>query len=587
MKYALSMSSTGAAKPSGVLSAFRKLWPFMKNDRNTLILAFIAIVVNAGLTLLSPLLIGYTIDAYVTTGQYGGVLLFSLILLGTYIVAFVANYYQTILMGSVGQRLLFSLRNAVFTKLQELPVAFFNQNKAGDLISRINNDTDKLNQFFSQALMQFIGNAFMIIGAGIFLLVINPTLGSAALAPAVVLLILTQVLGAWIRRKNLASLQALGGMSAEIQESLNNFKVVVAFNRRDYFRVRFDDANEKNFSASVRAGIANNIFTPIYGLASNLALLIVLTFGIYLLSHGLFAIGLLISFLSYVTRFYDPLRQLASVWASFQAAMAGWDRISAILSLESDLTVVKSESAESSAALLTFRDVHFAYPDGQEVLHGINLELQPGKTYALVGPTGGGKTTTASLMARLYDPTEGTVLLDGKDIRSYEHSERTRKIGFILQEPFLFTGTVRDNILYGNERYQDLSDEALADELKKDTLDTLLERFENGLQTKVTSGGDAISLGQKQLIAFIRAVLRHPDLLILDEATANIDTVTEKLLDEILHKLPASTTRVIIAHRLNTIANADEIYFVNAGDVIRAGSFEHALDMLLHGKRAS
>ncbi len=190
-------------------------------------------------------------------------------------------------------------------------------------------------------------------------------------------------------------------------------------------------------------------------------------------------------------------------------------------------------------------------------------------------------------MARLYDPTEGAVLLSGRDIRSYEAQERTNKIGFILQEPFLFTGTVRDNILYGNEQYQNYSNQQLETVIKSAGLEALLARFDQGLQTVVAATGDGLSLGQKQLIAFIRAVLRHPEVLILDEATANIDTVTESLLEDILKKLPASTARVIIAHRLNTIANADEIYFVNAGDVIKAGSMEHAVNMLLHDKRES
>jgi ATP-binding cassette subfamily B protein len=213
--------------------------------------------------------------------------------------------------------------------------------------------------------------------------------------------------------------------------------------------------------------------------------------------------------------------------------------------------------------------------------------LQEGKTYALVGPTGGGKTTTASLMARLYDPSIGQVFLNGKDIRSFSDEERTHKIGFILQEPILFTGTVRENILYGNESHHSLSNEQLEVVIHEAGLERLLKRFDKGLETKLTASGDAVSLGQKQLIAFIRAVLRNPELLILDEATANIDTVTEQLLDDILRNLPASTTKVIIAHRLNTIKNADEIFFVNAGEVVRAGSMDHAMEMLLHHNRKS
>ena len=190
-------------------------------------------------------------------------------------------------------------------------------------------------------------------------------------------------------------------------------------------------------------------------------------------------------------------------------------------------------------------------------------------------------------MARLYDPSAGRVLLDGRDIRSYEPDERARKIGFILQEPFLFTGTIRDNILYGNEQYRNYSDDQLMTLLNERNVGGLLSRFEQGLQTKVVAVGDAISLGQKQLVAFMRAVLRDPELLILDEATANIDTVTEQQLEQILDKLPSSTIKVIIAHRLNTIANADEIFFINSGEIIPAGSMQRALDMLMHGKRVS
>jgi len=376
-------------------------------------------------------------------------------------------------------------------------------------------------------------------------------------------------------------------MSAEIQESLNNFKVIIAFNRRDYFRKRFDEANTDNYNTAVRAGIANNIFLPVYTLLSSVAQLIVLAYGIYLISVGDFTVGLLVSYLSYANSFYNPLRQLATLWTSFQTAMAGWDRISQILSLETNLVTVPEKPNEKSDALLEFRNVHFAYPGGNEILHNINFKLERGKTYALVGPTGGGKTTTASLIARLYDPTQGTVFLDGKDIRSYEADVRTRKIGFILQEPFLFTGTVKENILYGNEIYKDSSNEELELALGKSNLGSLLAMFENGLETKVLSSGDSISLGQKQLIAFMRAVLRNPEVLILDEATANIDTITEQLLSDILEKLPETTTRVIIAHRLNTIQNADEIYFVNSGEVIPAGSLDDAINMLLHGKRVS
>lgn len=579
-------------KPSGkdhkgtFSAAIKRLIPFMAGEKRNIIIAMMAIVVTSGSSLLAPAIIGYTIDTYIKTKDYAGVLKFSGILAIIYTSGLITSYIQTTRMGGVGRRVLFRLRNAVFTKLQELPVAFFNQNKAGDLISRINNDTDKLNQFFSQALMQFIGSAFVIFGAGIFLLSFNIRLGAAALMPALLVLIVTKLISSWVKRKNTKSLQAMGGMSAEIQESLDNFKAIVAFNRLDYFREKFNTANQANFSASVKSGLASNIFLPMYSLASSLAQITVIAYGIYLISTGNITIGLLIGFLLYVNSFYGPLRQLASVWQSLQLALASLDRISEVLDLESDLLVLPLEKT-SISSVVEFKNVSFHYTEGIDVLRDISFALQKGKTYALVGPTGGGKTTIASLMARLYDPSFGVVFLNGKDIRSFQPEERARKIGFILQEPFLFTGTVRDNILYSNELYIQYSDEQLVEALEKANLTGLLSRFEKGLETKVVSSGDAISLGQKQLIAFMRAVLRNPEILILDEATANIDTVTEQLLEEMLEKLPIDTTRVIIAHRLNTIEHADEIFFVNSGSIVPAGSFDQAVEMLLHGKRES
>ena len=585
MSYKLNTSEASEQKEP-IWKALARLLPLMQGEGRNVAIAFCAILISSATALISPLIIGHTVDTYIATRDYGGVFMWSGILLAVYVVGLVSSYTQTRTMGGVGRRILFNLRNAIFNKLQDLPVAFFNQNRSGDLISRINNDTDKLNQFFAQALMQFLGNAFLIVGAGILLLVLNIRLGSASLVPAVLVLIVTQLIGGWVKRANFKSLQTLGGLSGEIQESLANFKVIVAFNRLDYFRQKFAEANTANYAASVKAGVASNVFIPIYGLAYNFGQLIVLAYGIYLISTGDMTAGLLIGFLLYVNNFYNPLRQLASIWSSLQLALAGLDRISEVLALKSDMAIVPA-APTSSTSVMEFADVSFRYPGGEDVLKSVSFSLERGKTYALVGPTGGGKTTTASLMARLYDPSGGTVLLDGKDIRAYTPEERADKIGFILQEPFLFTGTVRDNILYGNAKLAGLTDEALRQTLEDAGLSGLLARFEQGLETPVSSGGDAISLGQKQLIAFIRAALRNPELLILDEATANIDTVTEQLLDEILKKLPATTTRVIIAHRLNTIDNADAIYFVNGGTVTLAGSMERAVDMLLHGAMQS
>jgi len=568
-------------------TTLKGLLTLMDKERKNMYIAMIFIFINSGLNLIAPYLIGHAVDNFLITKQYDGVIKYSIILFVIFLFALVSGYTQTQLMGRVGQRMLFNLRNSVFNKLQELPIDFFNQNKAGDLISRVNNDTDKINQFFSQSLVQFMSSIFTMTGAGIFLLSLNIELGLAALAPALLLFIFTRSISPWVKNTNAANMKSTGGMSAEIQESLNNFKVIVAFNRRDYFRKRFDEVNNENYQTAIKAGIANNIFMPVYSFLSIIGQMVVLAFGIYLISIGQFSIGLLISFLGYINSFYNPLRQIAALWANFQVALAGWDRISHILAMENNLPIISTTEKENTCCVLSFRNVSFSYVAGNEILKDVNFSLERGKTYAFVGPTGGGKTTTASLMSRLYDPTSGSIILNGVDIRSYSAGDRTAKIGFILQEPFLFTGTLRDNILYGNECFNELSNEELMGELKEVSLEGLVERFDGGLTSEIKSSGDGISLGQKQLIAFMRAVIRRPELLILDEATANIDTVTEQLLEDILKKLPKTTIRIIIAHRLNTIENADEIYFVNAGSVIKAGSMNEAVELLMNGKIAS
>jgi ATP-binding cassette, subfamily B, bacterial len=551
-------------------------------------IALAAVVVSSATGLVGPLVIAHAVDTHIAAGDMAGLLRSGALLLVIYVTAFVATYLQTWTMGSVGRHVLFTLRNTLFTRLQSLPLDFFNQNRSGDLISRINNDTDKLNQFFAQSLVQLASNVFLMGGAVGFLLVLHLRLGLAALVPALVVFALTRMTGGRVQRLNVRSLQSLGGLSAEIQESLANFKVVVAFDRRDYFRTRFEEVNARAFSAALASGLAGSVFFPLYGLAHNAAQVIVLVYGISLIALGPDAgmtIGLLIAFLLYVNSLYMPMRQLAAVWVSFQQALAGLDRISAVLALESNMPVAPGAPTHPGRGILTFDAVGFAYPAGSRVLHDVSFTLERGRTYAFVGPTGGGKTTTAALMARLYDPTEGRVLLDGRDIRSWTSEERARRIGFILQEPFLFTGTIRENVTYGHPILAGRDDAELLQRLRERNLGELLARFERGLDTPVTASGDSLSLGQKQLVAFMRTVLRDPDVLILDEATANVDTVTERQLTRILAGLPDTTTRVVIAHRLNTIAGADEIFFVNGGSVTAAGSMEHALELLLHGKR--
>ena len=385
MNYDLNKAPEKGETKLPFFASMRKMVTIISGERRNLNIAFTAIFLNAGLSLTGPYLVGYTIDNYVQAKNYHGLLVYSGILLAMYIAAFVVNYLQMRLMGGIGQRMLYTLRNSVFNKLQELPLEFFNQNQSGDLISRINNDTDKVNQFFSQSLMRFIGSLISMTGAGILLLVINPKLGLAALSPALIIWLFTKIASPWIRRKNEASLKSLGSLSAQIQESLANFKVVIAFNRRDYFRRRFEEANHENYKKSIQAGIANTILTPVYTFFSHVGQLIVLALGIWLIIKGHFTIGLLISFLAYITNFYNPLRQMAALWASFQQALAAWDRISNLLSLESNLAQVDDQGARDKFLLHSFRGCRVQLPQWKGGVAQGQLRSSAGQDLCLCG----------------------------------------------------------------------------------------------------------------------------------------------------------------------------------------------------------
>lgn len=558
----------------------KHFWPLLRQEIWFMLMVFVIILVNSAVNVIVPYLLGLTVDQAITAKDFGLLMQMVAFLSGLFLVALLTNYLQVSLMGRLSQRLLFNLRKKLFDKIQELPLAFFNANKTGDLISRINNDTDKLNQFFSEALVRFVGSFFTILGIGIFIVFLNLNMAVVALSVAAFLMLLTQFLSPWLRRRNEVSLRSLGMFSGEVQEDLNNFKAIVAFNQGQYFYDKFERFNKDYFKNARKAAFANGFLTPLYDLASNMANVLVLLVGLTIVGHGLITIGLLITFLAYTDKFYQPLRILASIWVTIQTSLAAWGRVDQIFCLKSNLGVEENHARGHKDLLLEFREVSFGYVEGQMVLNKVNLHLEFGKTYALIGPTGGGKSTTASLMARLYDVTKGEVFFQGKSLRSFSPAEIAEKVGFILQEPVIFSGTVLENILYGNKRLESIGEKEVTAHLTAKGLMKILERFPEGLQTKINSQSDSISLGQRQLIAFLRIFLREPILMIMDEATANIDTVTEQYLTEIVDNLPATTTKVIIAHRLNTIKDADEIIFISGGTTQKAMGFEDALGMI-------
>lgn len=573
-------------KKGSVLEALRTFSPYLKKERLKIVVAVIVVLVNALANVIAPYLLGVAVDQYIVESDREGLIGAVLLLIAVYVVGFAANYFTIILMGRIGQRVLYKLRSVIFNQIQALPLAFFRQNRSGDLISRINEDTEKVNALFSETLVRMAANIFTVIGIGVFILTLNWKLGLATLAVSFVALFITRLVSPMTQRINKQSLDAKGEYSAEVQENLSNFKAIIALNRRDYFISQLDVVNDKAFQLLFKARLLNTFTIPLFNYAGHIAQLIILVFGVTLIASGELTIGLLISFLAYADTFFSPLRILASLWVSVQSALAAWRRIGEILSLESDIQTQKEfRSDHDGGSILEFRYVGFAYEDGVEVLRDVNFTVQPGNSVAIIGPTGGGKSTIARLAMRLYDVTSGTIFLDGKNIKSYSPSEVADLSGYILQEPILFSGTVGENVVYGHPDFLSYDKKKLAQILKDEGVDDLLESFKDGLDYEIDPGNEEVSIGQKQIIAFLRSFLRKPKLLILDEATANIDTVTESKIEKILDKLPKDTARIIIAHRLNTIKAADDIIFVSNGTVKQAMSFDEALELIESTKR--
>lgn len=574
-------------------TSLKEFYVYVKDDKGKMIYSAICIFLNSSVNMVAPYLIARAVDTYIAVGDTAGLLNIVYILIGAFVFTVITGYAQGILIGQISQGALYKLRDALFKKLQALPVAFFNQNKAGDLMSRINNDTDKINQFLSQSVSQFIGIIFTIVGILCFTFSMSVPMTLVMIIAIAALFVITRILTPWIRRENKKSLQAVGNFSSVIQENLTNFRVVAAYGKRDYLQNSLSDANAKTFKSALTSGVGNRIFEPIYDFGGAAALIAVLAYGFHLISTGDITIGILVAFVAYTQKFYDPMRYLAAIFGTVQLALAAWGRVQDVLGMENNLKSPSSlpenveEFSDQKELRLELRDVTFSYEGGEAVIENANLKFEKGKTYALIGPTGGGKSTLASLMAHLYDPTSGNVFLNGKNMYAYTDDERAKEISVILQDPILFNGTVAENIMYGNDSLEKVSVEDLQKLLEGKGFKDVIARFESGLTTAVNQNGTGLSIGQKQLISFMRAILRAPNLLILDEATANIDTVTEAMLNKTLEALPKETTKVIIAHRLNTIKEADEIMFVNGRHVTSAGSYEEAISLITAAKRNS
>jgi ATP-binding cassette subfamily B protein/subfamily B ATP-binding cassette protein MsbA len=532
--------------------------------------SFLLILINAASQAVAPILIGLVVDDFIATGDRTGLMSMMFALLGVYLAGMLAMRYQIYLMGTATQKLLADLRTDVMDQVQRLSLQYLEGNEAGDLMSRLVNDIQAVNQFFSQGFSQMLGSLFAIIGIVVAMLLLDWKLALAVLGIVPVMFLTTGWFSRLARQAFRRTRSTIGDVSADLQEELSGVKVAQAFNRTDENVSRFSERNAANRDANVQANTVTSAFAPAMDVLSTIDMAIVAGYGGFLAINGQVTVGVVVAFLQYAQSFFRPIQTVAQMWTLAQSAFAAAERVFELVDTIPDIQ--DAEQAEVQPRIegqVEFKNVVFGYDDEIQVLRDVAFSVQPGQTIAIVGPTGAGKSTLVSLIPRFYEASSGAVLVDGINVRDVTQLSLRRQMSMVLQEPFLFSGTVIENIRYGN---LEASDDAVIAAATAANAHDFIERLPDGYDTSVGERGGLLSLGQRQLISIARAVLADPRILILDEATASVDTRTEALIQEALEKLLKGRTSFVIAHRLSTVRNADVVLVMDDGRIVERGN---------------
>ena len=548
----------------------RRLLGELRPYGRQLLLAFVLIVLGALSQAGGPWLIGRAIDRDILGGDPAGLFRTMLLLLVVYGVGTFASRGQIVQVGAVGQSVLASLRKRIFERLLRLPLGFFDRRPMGDLMSRVTNDVDTLNQLLSQGITQLLGSFFSLIGIVVAMLILDWRLALVCFTIIPVMILVNVYFARRARRAFRTTRETVGDVTAGLQEEIVGVREAQAFNRTEANIERFRERNAANRTANVQAVAITSAFAPAIDVLSTLATAVVIGYGGYLVVSGTLTVGLLTAFLIYVQQFFRPIQLASQVYTQAQAALAGGERIYNILDEEPEPSAPPgTPKLDSVEGRIEFENVSFAYEPDRPVLQNVDFRVGPGQTVALVGPTGAGKTTIANLIPRFYDASAGAVRVDDRDVREVERRSLREKIATVLQEPFLFSGTVAENICYGR---LDATREEIEAAAYAVSAHSFIVSLPNGYDTLLGEGGGNLSQGQRQLLSFARAVLADPRILILDEATSNVDTRTEALIQEALNTLLQGRTSVVIAHRLSTIRNADLILVIESGRIAERGA---------------
>ncbi|MEO8725077.1 MAG: ABC transporter ATP-binding protein [Acidobacteriaceae bacterium] len=580
----------------------RRLLRYLAPYKFQVIFALITIVIKAGADVVGPYLTKVAVDKYLSSsaGEHKslldpilsnapltGIAQIGMIAVGALLLSFVCEFGQTYYMQWTGQKVMFDLRAEIFRHLQRLHVAFFDRNPVGRLVTRVTSDVDALNEMFTAGVVSIFEDVFVLAGIIVIMLRMKWWLALIAFAVLPLIFYATMVFRNSVRGSYRRIRTAIARINAYLQEHVTGMVILQLFNRERRSYLQFEDVNRQHMDAYKDAIFAYALYYPIVEILSSVAIAMVLWFGGMKVLSGTVTIGILIAFIQYAQRFFRPILDLSEKYNILQGAMASSERIFKLLDTPIDILSPVAAQAVSGAGRITFENVWFAYKhpgvntaaryvdsDIEWILRDVSFAIEPGETVAVVGHTGAGKTTIISLLMRFYDVQRGAIRIDGVDIREIALPQLRRRFGVVLQDPFLFTGTIAQNIRLGSSRISDEQMESAAEEVN---VADFIHSLPEGYSTEIHERGSTLSTGQKQLISFARALAHDPKILILDEATSSVDTETELRVRSALTNLVTGRTSVIIAHRLSTIQRADKIIVMHKGTVRETGSHQELL----------
>ena len=538
-------------------------------------LGLVTVVVTTA-SLAEPLIIGYAIDEGLVAGSLAVIYAMVALYVGVNVITWVFSYVQTIGMGWIGQHMILDLRNTLFGHLQSLSLQFYSEQKAGWIISRLTNDIENFNNLLNDGVQNLVKNGLTLIGVFIAIFFVDWRLALATISILPVMVVLTT----WFRIESWkayrAAREAVAEVAAHLQENVSGMRVVQAFTSEKKSATRFDERNHAYRRANARATVLSAIYFPGVEVLGSVGLAVVLLYGGYRVIAGEMSVGELVAFVGLLNMFFQPIQQLSQLYSDLQSTVASLEKVFAVLDTESD----RADSPDARDLLdlrgdVEFERVSFAYGD-DKVLNDVSFRIKPGETLAIVGETGAGKSTVIKLLSRFYDPTEGSIRIDGEDLRNVRGSSLRQHMGVVLQDTFLFTGTIKENIRYGRP---DATDEEIIAAAKTVGADDFIRRFPEGYETQVRERGGRLSVGERQLVSFARALLADPKLLVLDEATSSVDLTTEARIEAALGRLLAGRTSIVIAHRLSTVRRANRILVMGEGRVLEQGTHDELLSL--------